>query len=176
MRASTLFSALAVAAYSSALPHPQRLDILSDLGDLAGLTSLGGLLPLGSLLPLGGLAPLSSLAPLRGLTDSLLNTVGELLKVPFSLLGPLLDPSVVLCNVDAGDCVSTCDKKCSGDAQACSTCLLSCFKQSCADGQCSSDGQDPSSNDTTPSVPTPDPTKRKNRTSTSVTQDRHFVY
>ncbi|KAI0548414.1 hypothetical protein F4679DRAFT_551064 [Xylaria curta] len=156
MRPSTVFSVLAVAVYSS--PLPRQADPLSNL---LGLTGLNGLTNLGALTNLGGLTNLGALTPLGTLTDSLFGTVGELLRVPLDLLSPILGTTVVPCGLDAGFCVGTCSAECTGSSKKCSDCLLTCYKQSCANGQCP--------NGTTPNTPT-DP-KQKNRVTTDSTTE-----
>ncbi|KAI0187861.1 hypothetical protein EV127DRAFT_435450 [Xylaria flabelliformis] len=140
MRPSTVFSVLAVAVYSS--PLPRQNDPLSNLLGLAGLNSLTGSLGLGGLT--GSLNNVPLLTPLGGLTDTLFNTVGQLLSLPLGLLSPILVPSTVPCGLDAGFCVNTCSAECTGSSKKCSDCLLTCYKQSCANGQC---------NGTTPNAP-----------------------
>ncbi|KAI0438263.1 hypothetical protein F4803DRAFT_535736 [Xylaria telfairii] len=110
MRPSTVFTVLAVTAYSS--PIPQQLGLLGGLTGLTGLTNLGGITNLGGLVPLGTLSPLTTL------TDSLINTVGELLRAPLDILNPLLGGGVVPCGIDARLCVGTCTAECTGSAQA----------------------------------------------------------
>ncbi|KAI0865073.1 hypothetical protein F4860DRAFT_510231 [Xylaria cubensis] len=139
MRPSTVFSVLAVAVYSS--PLPRQNDPLSGLLGLAGLNSLTGSLGLGGLT--GSLTNLPVLTPLGSLTDTLFSTVGQLLS-PLGLLSPILVPSTLPCGLDAGFCVNTCSAECTGSSKKCSDCLLTCYKQSCANGQC---------NGTTPNAP-----------------------
>ncbi|KAI0198346.1 hypothetical protein F4808DRAFT_436078 [Astrocystis sublimbata] len=111
MRPSTVFGIFAVSAHAAVLPQVQRYGALTGLTGITGLTS-------GLTSSLGGLGGLGSLGGLSSLGTSVVGTVGDLLRVPFDLLGPLLGVSVLPCNIDERLCVATCTPNCSGNAQA----------------------------------------------------------
>ncbi|KAJ2990905.1 hypothetical protein NUW58_g2729 [Xylaria curta] len=116
MRPSTLISVLAVAVSSMPLPSPV----------------LPSLLPLQAL-PLQSLPLQPLLGPLLGnLSDIILTTLNDLLGVPLGLTGGAMGGNKMLaCDFGSELCKGDCEAACAKGPQACSTCLISCQKNSC---------------------------------------------